>query len=279
MRPTQMPLRVMTRSISSTILGNLCTNAAQLLGESVRDVGAHAADTRERRRQAGADPHLEQLVDLLALLERPEERRVRADVDAGRAEPHEVRDDARQLAGDHAQHRAPLGDLDAEQPLGAEREGDVVAGRVEIILTVGPRDDLIVLAILADLLEPAVQVADVRNAPHHRLAVELEHQPEHAVRRRVLGPEVDEHVLAFEIGLDRRRRLDHDDVARVVDGERQCAAGGRAASRPVVESATSTVRFVVAIAYSPVRSPDSRRCCMSFGRSSNASAIESSSFE
>ena len=90
----------------------------------------HAADARQRRREPRADPRLEQVVDALALLERPEERRERADVDAGRAEPDQVRDDARHLARDHAQHLAPLRDLDPEQPLGAERERDVVAGRV-----------------------------------------------------------------------------------------------------------------------------------------------------
>ena len=36
---------------------------------------------------------------VIALLERPQERRERADVDAGRAEPDQVRDDPRQLAG------------------------------------------------------------------------------------------------------------------------------------------------------------------------------------
>ena len=95
-------------------------------------------------------------------------------------------------------------DLDAEQPLRAEREGDVVARRVEVVLAVGPRDDLVVLAVLADLLEAAVQVADVRDAAHDRLAVELEHQAQHAVRRRMLRADVDEHVLALELRLERR---------------------------------------------------------------------------
>src|SRR5262249_49602441 len=134
-------------------------------------------------------------------------------------EPYEVRDDARQLARHHPQHLAPLGDLDAEQPFGAERKGDVVPGRVEVILTIRPRDYLIVLPILADLLETAVQVADVRNAPHHRLAVELEHQAQHAVRSRMLRPDVDEHVITGEIRLERGRRLEGDGRARFIDGK------------------------------------------------------------
>ena len=274
-----MPLRVTTRSISSTTFGKVLTNADELSDEAVGNVGAHAADARERRREARADPRLEQLVDLLALLERPEERRERADVDAGRAEPDQVRDDARHLARHDAQHLAPLRDLDAEQPLGAEREGDVVAGRVEIILTVGPRDDLIVLPVLADLLEAAVQVADVRNAAHDRLAVELEHEAQHAVRRRMLRPDVDEHVLT--------RRAPAPSTA-APRARRRCRSRRRRAARAAgvparrgrwSRAATSTVRFVVAIVYSPVRSPVPRRRRMSAGRSSNASAIDSSSLE
>ena len=147
----------------------------------------------------------------------------------------------------HAQHLAPLRDLDAEQPLGAERERDVVAGRVQIILAVGPRDDLVVLAVLADLLEAAVQIADVRNAAHHRLAVELEHQAQHAVRRRMLRPDVDEHVLTLEIGLD-RRRLGSTATAlpALVDRERH-------ALRPAlrIEAASSTARRRPCVSWSP----------------------------
>ena len=107
---------------------------------------------------------------------------------------------------DDAQHLAALRDLDSEQPLRAQREGDVVAGRVEVVLAIGPRDDLVVLAVLADLLEAAVQIADVRNAAHHRLTVELEHEAKHAVRRRMLRSDVDQHVIALELGLERGQR-------------------------------------------------------------------------
>jgi hypothetical protein len=56
--------------------------------------------------------------------------------------------------------------------------------------------------ILAGLLHAGVQVADDGLAPQHRLALELEHQPQHAVRARVLGPHVDDHgLVVFELGL------------------------------------------------------------------------------
>src|SRR6185503_19635092 len=76
----------------------------ELWNEIVGDVRAHAADARQRRRKACTDPRLEHLINDFALLERPEERRERADVDARGAQPDEVRDDARHLARHHAQH-------------------------------------------------------------------------------------------------------------------------------------------------------------------------------
>ena len=107
--------------------------------------------------------------------------------------------------------------------------------RVEVVLAVGPRDDLVVLAVLADLLEAAVQIADVRDAAHDRLAVELEHQAQHAVRRRVLRPDVDEHVLAVELRLERGRRLQRDGRCRSRPSTSGVRCGRPCASSPVVD--------------------------------------------
>src|SRR6266581_8878822 len=60
---------------------------AQSRGEAVRDVGHEAADARETGREPCPRPHLLQVVDPLALLECPQERREGAQVDRGRAEP------------------------------------------------------------------------------------------------------------------------------------------------------------------------------------------------
>ncbi len=140
-----------------------------------------------------------------------------------------MRDDARELHRDHAQHGAARWHLDSEQPLRTDRERDVVADRVEIVLAIGPRDYLVVLPILADLLEAAVQIADVRNAAHHRLAVELEHEAQHAVRCRMLRSDVDQHVLARELGRRaKRRRLERRDGSFLRDRHRRshCATVG-----------------------------------------------------
>src|SRR5213076_2238857 len=143
--------------------------------------------------------------DLLALLKRPEKRRERAEVDRRRPEPDHVRDDPAHLARHHPQHRAARRDLNAHQLLGGEREADVVRHGREVVGAVGERDDLVVMAVLPQLFEAGMEIAEMGDHPDHGLAVELDHEPQHPVSRWVLRPEVDQHVLAREIGLRGRR--------------------------------------------------------------------------
>ena len=67
-------------------------------------------------------------------------------------------------------------------------DGVVHAGHVGGALHVGQ--------VLAGLLHAGVEVADDRLGPRDRLAVELEHEPQHAVGGRVLGAHVHDHALA-----------------------------------------------------------------------------------
>jgi hypothetical protein len=46
-------------------------------------------------------------------------------------------------------------------------------------------------------LDAGVQVADLGIDADDDLAVDLQHQAQHAVRRRVLRPHVEDHVLVF----------------------------------------------------------------------------------
>jgi hypothetical protein len=52
--------------------------------------------------------------------------------------------------------------------------------------------------VFPEFFEARVQVPHVRNAAPDGLPFELEHQAEHTVGGRVLGPEIDEHMLAAE---------------------------------------------------------------------------------
>ena len=93
----------------------------------------------------------------------------------------------------------------------------------------------------------------------------------------MLRPEVDEHVLALEFGLNRQGRFECRDTTAFIHDE------WRALRAPFgIEPGRGEGNFDRALfshAYSPVFSPPARRCRISSGRSSNASAIVSSVIE
>ncbi len=78
-------------------------------------------------------------------------------------------------------HRRPL----------AEERADVLEG-----VHVGDR--VVVVRVLAELLHPAVEVAQDRVDVDDPLAVDLEHDPQHAVGRWVVRSDVDEHLAVAE---------------------------------------------------------------------------------
>jgi hypothetical protein len=112
------------------------------------------------------------------------------------------------------------GELDAEQLLDRVVPRDVVHDRRDVVHPADRADVLVVVVMLAELLEARVEVADVRRAAGDALAVELEHEAERRVRRRVLRAEVqDPAVGRLEVVLE---------VVRVLDVEAEALAGGDA---------------------------------------------------
>ena len=87
--------------------------------------------------------------------------------------------------------------ISTQQLLDRQAVGQVVGHRAEIVDAVGQRDHLLVELRLAGLLDAGVQVADVGHQLDDGLAVDLQHQAQHAVSRRVLRAHVEHHgVLA-----------------------------------------------------------------------------------
>ena len=86
---------------------------------------------------------------------------------------------------------ARLRDLDAEQLFGREAEGMLLVHRRDVIEPVEIRDRLQVGLVLDQLLGAAMQQADMRIDALDHFAVELQHEAQHAVRRRMLRPEID----------------------------------------------------------------------------------------
>ena len=107
--------------------------------------------------------------------------------------------DAGQLGEQDAQILRAQRHVEAEQLLDGEDEAVLLAHRRDVIEPVEIGQRLKVGLVFAQLFGAAVEQADMRVDPLDDLAVELEHQPQHAVRGRMLGPEIDR--VIGDIGL------------------------------------------------------------------------------
>ena len=92
---------------------------------------------------------------------------------------------------EHADELAAARHRDAEQLLDRQREGVLLVHRRDVVEPVEIGDRLQVGLVLDQLLGAAVEQADMRIDALDDLAVELQHEAQHAVRRRMLRPEVD----------------------------------------------------------------------------------------
>ena len=133
---------------------------------------------------------LDDVVDLLALLERVQKRGERPEVERHGADVQQVVVQPHQLGEDRAEILAPRRELDPQQLLDRMMPGDLVRQRRDVVHPVDDRHVLVEVQMLAELLEPAVQIADVRHRVDDLLAVERQHQPQRRVRRRMLRTEV-----------------------------------------------------------------------------------------
>jgi hypothetical protein len=169
-----------------------------------RPAGRHLfldpADPVEHVVDAAAGDLLHHRLQGLALAERVEHRRDRADLQRVRPEEHQVVEHPVELGQRHPQPDRPLRHLDAHQPFDGEHHPELVGERGQPVVPVGQHDDLPVVAHLEQLLGPAVHVADDRLAGHHPFAVEGQLEAQHTVGGRVLGPDVEHHVGGVEPG-------------------------------------------------------------------------------
>ena len=161
-----------------------------VLRHAVRQVAVQAAGTIVGGVHARARDRLVHVEHVLALAEGVQEYRHGADVERVRAQPHQVVQDARDLVEHRADVLGADGWLDAEQLLDRHHVGVLVAHHRHVIEPVHVTDRLVVWFGLGQLFGGAVQQADVRIGAFDHLAVHLQHQAQHAVRRRVLRAEV-----------------------------------------------------------------------------------------
>ena len=155
--------------------GRSCVHAAH-----AEILGVHAA-----ARGALVEHH-----QLLALLEAPQRRGQRADVHRLRRDVEEVRQEAADLAVEHADELGALGDLEAEQLFDGKAEGVLLVHRRDVVEPVEVADGLQVGLVLDQLLGAAMQEADVRIDALHHLAVELEHEAQTPCAAGCCGPKL-----------------------------------------------------------------------------------------
>ncbi len=129
-------------------------------------------------------------------------------------------------------YSARRGTPDVQQLLEGHDPRPLAEQRADVLERVEVADRLVVVGVLAQLLDAAMEVAEHRVEVDDLLAVELEDDPEHAVGRGVLGPHVDEHLAVaerVELGLAlgprrvRRDRLEDAEVA--VERDARVVAG------------------------------------------------------
>ena len=123
-----------------------------------------------------------------------------------------------QLAHEHADPGGPRRDLDSEQLLDGQGVDELVVERREIVHPGHVRGALDVGELLARLLHPGVEVSDDWLGTEDGLAFELEHDPQHAVGRGVLGAHVDDHRLVFaELDVEPSPGLEDEAVRQAED--------------------------------------------------------------
>ncbi|MDQ0986245.1 hypothetical protein QFZ71_003528 [Streptomyces sp. V2I9] len=156
------------------------------------------------------------------------------DHDRGRAQLHTAGGDADQVRGEpvelhqqDAQDGGPVGDLllDAEELLDAQAVRRLVEERRQVVHARDEGGALRPAAEFEVLLDARVEVADAAAGLGDGLAVDLQDEAEHAVRRRVLRAHVDDDALV--VGLHRG----FDDLVPVAAGDCIYSPLGRGTGR------------------------------------------------
>ena len=173
-----------------------------LLQPAARQVGRRAAGREVAVREPGAAGFFEQVENFFALAERVQERAERAQIEAIRAHADQVAGDAVQLADQHAQMPAAFRHAVAHQLFDAQRPAEIHVHPGQVVHAVGVRNPLPRREILADLFRTAMQIADVRHDFGDDFAIGPQHEPQHAMRARMLRPHVDEHLVRADVEFD-----------------------------------------------------------------------------
>src|SRR5215813_7660496 len=155
----------------------------------------HAADAEPTRVHAPAAHGLDDVEDALAVGEHIEHRRERSDVLREGTVPDQVAGQSKELRHHDANHLHAVWDFDPGELLYRQDIGQVVHHSAEVIHAVGVGKVGVPRLALAHLFGPAMVIADVRHDVHYLFAAELEREAQHAMRARMLRPQIEEHKI------------------------------------------------------------------------------------
>ena len=177
----------------------LLAERGDVIAEAEGEVGVDASGADVGGVHPRARDALVELHQLLALLEPPEHRRERADVHRVARDGEQVVEDPRDLEEHRADHLRAARHRRVRQRLHRHRVPLLLRHHRDVVEAVEVRQRLLVVLVLDQLLGAAVEEADVRVGALDHLAVELEDEAQHAVRRRVLRAEVEREVLDLHL--------------------------------------------------------------------------------
>ncbi len=180
-------------------LGELQAPATDVVDQVHRQVlmdaaGAEVVGVETRPAGALVEDH-----QLLALFVTPERGRQGADVHGLHGRVQQVVPDPADLRIEDADQLSPVRNLDAQQLLDGQAEGVLLVHRRHIVEPVQIGHVLQIGAGLHQLFGAAMQQADMRIDALDDLAVQLQHQTQHAVRGRVLRAEVDGELAVVHV--------------------------------------------------------------------------------
>ncbi len=161
-----------------------------VLRHCIGQVPVYAAWTIVRGVHARAGHRLIDIKQILALAKAVQENRHGTEVKCVGAEREKMRENAGYLVEHHPDILGAQRDFDTEQLLYRHDVGVLVAHHRRVVEPVHIRNRLEVRPVFGELLGSAVQQPDVRVGALDHLAIKLQHQPQHPVRRGVLRAKI-----------------------------------------------------------------------------------------
>ena len=132
-----------------------------------------------------------------AFLEPPEKRRHRPDIERKGGNIQKMVQDPRDFGKQYPDILTACRHFDPQQFFGRQGEGVLLTHRRDVIQPVEIRHGLKICLVLDQFLGAAMQQTDMGIRTLDDLPVHFQHQPQHAMRSRMLRAEIHRHILDF----------------------------------------------------------------------------------